>query len=62
MAATTLAGGRTRDRLRGPFVFADVLDLPRDLYYGIYAASVVVFFVLRAGFTGRPINAMIRRR
>lgn len=45
-----------------PFVFADVLDLPRDLYYGIYAATVVVFFVLWAWFTGQPIDAMIRRR
>ena len=37
-----------------PFVFADVLDLPRDLYYGIYAATVVVFFVLWARFTDNP--------
>jgi hypothetical protein len=45
-----------------PFVFADVLNLPRDLYYGIYAVTVVVFFVLWARFTGQPIDAMIRRR
>jgi hypothetical protein len=45
-----------------PFVFADVLRLPRDLYYGIYAAIVVVFFVLWARFTGQSIDAMIRRR
>ncbi len=45
-----------------PFVFADVLDLPRDLYYGIYAASVVMFFLFWARFTGQPITAMIRRR
>ena len=29
-----------------PFLFADTLDLPRDLYYGIYIAFVAAFFVL----------------
>lgn len=45
-----------------PFLFTDMLSLPRDLYYGIYAAIVVVFFVLWARFTGQSIEVMIRRR
>src|SRR5512133_3976144 len=27
-----------------PFVFTDVIDVPRDLYYGIYSISVFAFF------------------
>src|SRR5215211_1693391 len=44
-----------------PFLFADVLRLPRDLYYGIYAAAVLVFFVLWARATGQRLDVMIRR-
>jgi hypothetical protein len=44
-----------------PFVFADVLRLPRDLYYGIYAAAVLAFFVLWARATGQRLDVMIRR-
>ena len=45
-----------------PFVFADVLGLPRDLYYGIYVAFVVALFVLWARSTGQLLVGMVRRR
>ncbi len=45
-----------------PFVLADQLDVPRDLYYGIYAALVTGFFVLWARATGQPLSEMLRRR
>jgi hypothetical protein len=45
-----------------PFLFADVLRLPRDLYYGIYIAAVLVFFVAWARATGQQLGAMLRRR
>ena len=44
------------------FLFADVLALPRDLYYGIYAASVLTFFVVWAWSTGQSLGDMLRRR
>jgi len=45
-----------------PFLFADTLDLPRDLYYGIYIAFVAAFFTLWAKTTGQSVAAMVRRR
>ena len=45
-----------------PFLFADVLRLPRDLYYGIYIAAVLGFFVLWARATGQRLDVMVRRR
>ena len=45
-----------------PFVFADVLQLPRDLYYGVYIAVAFGFFVLWARTTGRRLDVMVRRR
>jgi hypothetical protein len=45
-----------------PFLFADVLQLPRDLYYGVYVATVLVFFVLWARGTGQRLDVMVRRR
>ncbi|MGH8869880.1 MAG: hypothetical protein ACRDYU_18025 [Actinomycetes bacterium] len=45
-----------------PFVFADLLDLPRDLYYAIYVASVGGFFAAWVRFTCQPVGAMLRRR
>lgn len=44
-----------------PFLFADLLRLPRDLYYGIYTAAVLVFFVLWARAAGQRLDVMIRR-
>lgn len=45
-----------------PYIFADILDLPRDLYYGIYAASVITFITLWARATDQQVGAMLRRR
>ena len=45
-----------------PFVFGDVLELPRDLFYGIYAAGVVMFVVAWATSTGQPPAKLLRRR
>ena len=45
-----------------PFVLADVLDLPRDLYYGGYASTVIVFVALWARATGQGLAARARRR
>jgi hypothetical protein len=45
-----------------PFLFADLLQLPRDLYYGIYIAAVVAVFVLWARATGQRLGVMLRRR
>ena len=44
------------------FVFADLLDLPRDIFYGIYTASVLAFFVAWAKSTGQSLGEMLRRR
>lgn len=44
-----------------PFLFTDVLALPRDLYYGIYAAIVVGFVALWARSTGVSLTAAARR-
>jgi hypothetical protein len=45
-----------------PFVFADVLRLPRDLYYGVYIVSVLAFVGPWARTTGQRLDLMVRRR
>src|SRR6187401_994743 len=45
-----------------PFVFADTLDVPRDLYYAIYAVAVGGFFVAWARSTDQSLGEMVRRR
>lgn len=45
-----------------PFLFADTLELPRDLYYGVYAVAVVTFFLLWARRTGQALGPMLRHR
>lgn len=45
-----------------PFLFTDVWELPRDLYYGVYVAVVLVFVVLWARATGQRLEVMVRRR
>jgi hypothetical protein len=45
-----------------PFVFADTLDLPRDLFYAVYVVSVVAFFLLWAKTTGQALGPLFRRR
>ena len=45
-----------------PFVFADLLELPRDIYYAIYVVGVAAFFGLWVRTTGQSLGEMIRRR
>jgi hypothetical protein len=45
-----------------PFVLADRLGLQRDLYYAIYAGTVVGLFVGWARDTRQPLREMIARR
>lgn len=45
-----------------PFVLADVLELQRDLFYGMYAVSVVALFALWARATQYDLVASLRRR
>ena len=45
-----------------PFVFADLLELPRDFYYAIYVVGVAAFFGLWVRTTGQSLGEMIRRR
>ncbi len=45
-----------------PFVLADLADLPRDLYYALYVASVFAFVGLWARQTQQPIRAFLTRR
>lgn len=45
-----------------PFVFADLLGMQRDVYYGVYAAVAFGFFGLWAKSTGQSIRALIARR
>jgi hypothetical protein len=45
-----------------PFLLADVLELNRDVFYGLYAAVVVGLFVAWARFTGYDLVSAARRR
>ncbi len=45
-----------------PFALADLLELPRDLYYAIYVVGVGVFFGLWVRATGQSFAEMMRRR
>jgi hypothetical protein len=45
-----------------PFLFTDVLDINRDLFYGIYAFSVVALFALWSRSTGYDLVAAARQR
>jgi hypothetical protein len=45
-----------------PYLFADVLDVNRDLFYGLYAASVVGLFAVWSRSTGYDLAAAVRRR
>jgi hypothetical protein len=45
-----------------PFVLADVLELNRDLFYGIYAVAVVGLFWLWSRSTGYDLRNAIERR
>jgi hypothetical protein len=56
-----LAGGMAVAFLM-PFVIAEQLELQRDLYYALYAATVVGLFAAWARDTDQPIRAMLARR
>jgi hypothetical protein len=45
-----------------PFVFADVLELPRDVYYGIYFAAVAGLFYAWLHVTRRSARTLLLRR
>ncbi|MBD0338577.1 MAG: hypothetical protein ICV67_04725 [Thermoleophilia bacterium] len=45
-----------------PYVLADRLDLPRDLYYGLYGAFTVGLFATWARATGQALGEMLRPR
>jgi hypothetical protein len=45
-----------------PFVFADVLGLPRDLYYGLYMVSVAVLVAAWVRTSQFDVGAALRRR
>ncbi len=45
-----------------PYVLADRLDLPRDLYYGLYGAGVLALFAGWARDTGQSVRLMVTRR
>lgn len=45
-----------------PFVFADALGLPRDVFYGVYAVAVGGLFTGWARSTGQSLRGMVRRR
>lgn len=44
-----------------PFLFADLLELPRDLYYGLYMLFVAVFVGTWARVSELNVRAMFRR-
>jgi len=44
-----------------PYLFADVLDINRDVFYGIYALAVVALFALWSHSTGYDLRAAVRR-
>lgn len=45
-----------------PYLFADVLEINRDVFYGVYALAVVSLFALWSHFTGYDLRAACRRR
>ena len=45
-----------------PFLAADQLGLPRDLYYAVYVAAVVFLFVAWARDTRQPLRERFARR
>lgn len=45
-----------------PFLLADLLEINRDLYYGLYAIAVLGLFALWARATGYDLLAAVTRR
>src|SRR5437588_6193195 len=54
-------GGGTAIAFLVPYVLADRIGLQRDVYYGVYAASVVGLFVGWSHDTGQPLREMCAR-
>jgi hypothetical protein len=44
-----------------PFLFADLLEVPRDLYYAIYATTVIGFLAAWVRLTRQRLGEMVRR-
>jgi hypothetical protein len=45
-----------------PFVLADTLELDRDVYYGVYGASVIAFFALWLRATDQSLRLLVSSR
>jgi hypothetical protein len=45
-----------------PFVLADILEINRDLYYGLYAAGVIGYIVLWSRSTGQSLRRLVSPR
>jgi hypothetical protein len=45
-----------------PFVFADLLELERDVYYGVYAVATVALFAAWLRSSGTTFGASVRHR
>jgi hypothetical protein len=45
-----------------PLVLADVLEVQKDVYYGIYSAFALGLFIAWARSTGQSLREMLRRR
>ena len=45
-----------------PYVLADVLEINRDLFYGLYALAVIALFALWSRSTGYDLVAAAKRR
>jgi hypothetical protein len=45
-----------------PYLLADLLELPKDLYYGLYSAFAIGLFLVWARSTGQSLGRMLRRR
>ena len=58
---TWLAGGFVL-AFAVPFVFADILGVQRDVFYGLYALAVLGLFALWSRSTGYDLVAACRRR
>ena len=56
-----LAGGTIVSFLV-PFVFADQLELQKDIYYGLYGVAAISLFVAWARDTGQSLREMAARR
>jgi hypothetical protein len=56
-----LAGGLTF-AFALPYVLADVLEINRDLFYGLYALAVIALFALWSRSTGYDLIAAAKRR